>query len=390
MSRTHWLNSPDKSFIMIYLDNAATTLVPEEVIRVISESLSRVYGNPSSIHGEGRKARIVIEKARRAIASLLNVQPGEIVFTSGGTEGNNAILWSCFHDLGIKCFITSPLEHPSVINTLAAIKQHGGARVLFVNRLPDGHIDPYHLEQLIVENPESLVCLMHANNEIGNLLPVKTVAALCRKHGALFHSDMVQTIGKFHTDIRALGPDFAVASAHKFHGPKGVGFMFVKSRAGMRPFIAGGAQERSLRAGTENVSGIAGMAAALEWISQDLDESRALITSLKDSLISGIRSGLPEIGFNGDPDRSSLHTIVNLRLPDYLDPDLVLPRLEQYGICASSGSACSSGSHKGSHVLRALDPEEKHPSLRISFSKFNTHQDVDHLLGALKKLIEYR
>jgi len=350
------------------------------------EALLRNYGNPSSIHEAGRHARVEVERARRTVAGLLNARPGEVFFTSGGTESNNAILWGCCKDLGHKHFISSRLEHPSVLQTLQALERYMGCQVSFVETNRKGLIDLDHLEELLKETPASVISLMHANNEIGNILPVIEVKSLSEKYGALFHSDTVQTVGKMEVDIQQLGFDFAVVSGHKFHGPKGVGAMYVKSGTRLEAFMQGGAQERMMRAGTENVYGILGMAKALELSCSEMSTIRESIKEIKDYLLKKLQEEIPGLSFNGDARGNSLHSILNISLPQGVDADLLLPRLDMAGICISTGSACSSGSNKPSHVLTALGVDQKIPNLRISFSRYNTLDEAKRLVEVLKEI----
>ncbi len=368
---------------IIYLDNAASTPVEGAVLDVMAACQRDIFGNPSSLHEEGRKARVAVEQARRGIARLMNVSPSEVFFTCGGTEANNAILWGCARDREHKHFITSRLEHPAVLKPLQVLRQAMDIHVHYVNVDPLGHIDTGHLADLLKRYPGAVVSLMHANNETGNLLPVKAVAALCKEHQAPFHSDTVQTVGKFNIDIDYLGIVYAVASAHKFHGPKGVGFMIVRSGHFFEPFITGGGQERNMRAGTENVCGIVGMAKALELASERMEGDMNHIAALKTECVRLLREQLPDITFNGDAEGASLHTILNLSLPVGTDPEMLLPKLDIAGICVSSGSACASGSSKGSHVLEALGVDPQRPSLRVSFSRFNTMDEIAALVKSL-------
>lgn len=372
---------------LIYLDNAASTPMSEAVITAMKNCMLDVYGNPSSVHEQGRRARVLIEQSRRSIAKLLKVSPAEIFFTSGGTEANNAILWGCYHDLHIKHFVTSQLEHPAVLQCLEAIQKNQGIHIHFVDITENGHINTGHLEALLAQYPGALVSLMHANNETGNLLPVNAVSDLCKKYSALFHSDTVQTIGKFHTEISNLGFDFAVASAHKFCGPKGVGFMYVRAGHFFNAFIRGGGQERNMRAGTENVYGVVGMAKALEEAYETMDEDMKHINGLKADCMQLLKQHIPGVKFHGDAEGSSLHTILNVSLPAGIDGEMLLPALDIEGICVSSGSACASGASKGSHVLAALGADGNRPSLRVSFSRYNTPGEVTKLVDVLKRIV---
>ncbi len=372
---------------LIYLDNAASTPMSEAVIAAMNDCMRDVYGNPSSVHDQGRRARVLVEQSRRTIAKLLQVSPAEVFFTSGGTEANNAILWGCYHDLQIKHYITSRLEHPAVLQCLEAIRSNYGIHIHFVDITENGHVNTEHLEALLAEFPDALVSLMHANNEIGNLLSVNVVSGLCKKYNALFHSDTVQTVGKFHTNISKSGFDFAVASAHKFHGPKGVGFMYVRSGHFFKAFIRGGGQERNMRAGTENVYGIVGMAKALEEAHENMEKEIKDIKGLKTDCMHLLKQHIPEIKFHGDAEGSSLHTILNVSLPEGVDGEMLLPALDIEGICVSSGSACASGASKGSHVLAAIGADSNRPSMRISFSRYNTEAEIKKLVEVLRRKV---
>lgn len=371
---------------VIYFDNAASTQVAGPVIEAMSSCMRDYPGNPSSTHEAGRKARIMLENARRSVASALHALPSEIFFTSGGTEANNAILWGCCKDLHRQIFITSRLEHPAVLNTLDALVRYMGVGLKYVNFDALGHADLNHLESLLKEHRGAVVALMHANNETGNLLPVKTVAELCMKYDALFHSDMVQTIGKFNISLPAHQIDFAAGSAHKFHGPKGVGFIYVAKGRSFKPFLTGGGQERGMRAGTENLCGIIGLARALEWSLKSLDHSMLHVQSLKEYLIKALREEIPGTRFNGDIGKHSLYSILNFTLPEGKGSGMLLPLLDMAGICVSSGSACASGASLESHVLAALNVDPNDPSVRVSFSRHNTLDEVKRFVDVLKSL----
>ena len=373
---------------LIYLDNAASTPLREEVLDVMHDCMQHIYGNPSSVHEQGRKAKVVVEQARRSVAGLMGVTPSEIFFTSGGTEAINTLLNRCVADLSRRRFITSRLEHPAVLNCLDQLSAESKIEVHYVENDTKGHINITHLGELLSIHNDAVVALMHANNEIGNLLPVKTVSELCQKHDALFFSDTVQTIGKYQVLLPKLGIDFAVASAHKFHGPKGVGFMYVRSSHPVNSFLRGGGQERNMRAGTENVYGIAGMAKALELSHLQMEADQKHIYGLKQTCISLLREKIQGVQFNGDAEGSSLHTILNVSLPGGLDPEMLLPALDIDGICVSSGSACSSGSIKRSAVLNALNAESGRPSVRVSFSRFNTADEVGYFVDRLRAIYQ--
>jgi cysteine desulfurase len=371
---------------MIYFDNAASTPVFDAVSDYMYNLQKEVFGNPSAMHAFGRKARVEVERARTIIAKMMKVHPSEIFFTSGGTEANNAILWGCAKNLGRKVFITSPIEHPCVLNTLEAIKQQMTVEVHFVEIDKNGCINIEHLEQLLRASKNAVVSIMHANNEIGTMAPMKQISALCKTYGALFHSDIVQTVGKYSINLNDLGVDFAAASAHKFHGPKGVGFMYVNSNSFFKSYISGGMQERNMRAGTENVVGIAGMGMALKLALDDIENTVEFISSVKMELINLVTKELPEIFINGNQFEHSLYSLVNLSLPEKYNKETLLANLDIEGIAISTGSACSSGSGKGSHVLKEIGSSNERSAIRASFSRFNKVEEVHKFVEALKKI----
>ncbi|EAR00928.1 cysteine desulfurase family protein [Maribacter sp. HTCC2170] len=378
----------------IYLDNAATTQIREEVIMKMSKALSSYYGNPSSTHGFGRTAKTAVESARKTIAKQINAHPSEIVFTSGGTEADNMILRCAVRDLGVNTIITSRIEHHAVLHTSEDLVQECGIGLKFVELDADGNPDLSHLEQLLQENDsKKLVSLMHVNNEIGNLLPIDEVAILCKDNDALFHSDTVQSIGHFEWDVAKTPIDFMAAAAHKFHGPKGVGFAFIRMNSGLKPFISGGAQERGNRAGTESVHNIIGLEKAFSMAYEELYEESTYVANLKKYFIENIQKNIPEVSFNGLSGdlQKSTYTLVNLCLPISQEKALMLLfHLDIKGIACSKGSACQSGSDAGSHVLKEVLSEEnlKKPSLRFSFSKYNNKQELDYTISVLKEFVE--
>lgn len=371
---------------LIYLDNAASTPLEDSVIEHMMVCMKDSFGNPSSVHEAGRRARVLLENARRQVAGFMCVAPSELFFCSGGTEANNAVLWGAVRDLKCRHLISCATEHPAVLNTLGRIAACEKLPVHFVDLDEKGHVRLEHLAFLLQKHQPAIVSLMHSNNETGNLLPVKAVTSLCREHGALFHSDTVQSVGKFHLDMQKLDMDFAVASAHKFHGPKGVGFMIVRRGRFFEPFIDGGGQERNMRAGTENLCGIVGMAKALEIAHINMKRDQKHIAGLKQACMDLLQEKTGGIRFNGDASGSSLHTILNVSLPSSVDAEMLLPRLDIAGICVSSGSACASGAHKGSHVLSAMGVDTNLPSLRISFSRHNTLDEIHRLVEVLSGL----
>lgn len=374
----------------IYFDNAATTPMRKEVITSISEVMEKCFGNPSSTHAFGRTAKTYIETTRKEIAKLINAAPQEIIFTSGGTESDNMILHCAVKDLGVKRILSSPIEHHAVLHAIEALEQMFGISSAYVNVNERGEVDLEHLESLLEQSDEkTLVSLMHVNNEIGNILDLNAVGSLCRKNGAYFHTDAVQGIGHFTYDMEHLAVDFLSAAAHKFHGPKGIGFSYVRKNSGLQPFIHGGSQERGLRAGTESVHNIVGMNEALKLAYQHLEVEKQQIEGIKNYFIEQIQDLFPEVTFNGmcqDP-QNSTYTLVNVALPIPKEKALLLDfHLDLNGIACSKGSACQSGSSSGSHVLNSIRTSEQAdwPSLRFSFSVFNTKEEVDRLIQVLK------
>jgi len=371
----------------VYLDNASTTQLRPEVVQEMTKVLSEDYGNPSSTHSFGRNAKSILELSRKAVARQLNASAQEIIFTSCGTEANNWILRSAVKDLKVKRIITSKIEHHAVLFTVQALQKEFDIQVDYVAIKPNGEIDITDLVELLSRETKTLVSLMHVNNEIGNLLDVDKVARICVQHNALFHSDMVQSVGKTEIDLQHLPIDFMVASAHKFHGPKGVGFAYIKKNSGLQPLFYGGEQEKGLRPGTEAVHQIAGMAKALELSYANLETERNQISELKNYLIAQLEVEFPAFVINGTLD--GIYTILNVLLPFSEDKTaMILFHLDMKGIAVSRGSACQSGSIKPSHVLAEMLSNEdlKKPSLRISFSHFNTKEDIDLFMEGLKSI----
>lgn len=378
----------------VYFDNAATTQIREEVVDKMAGVMKEVYGNPSSTHSFGRSAKTLIEQARKTVAGILNVSASEIIFTSGGTEADNLVLNSAVRDLGVKRIITSRIEHHAVLYTLNKLQEVYGVKIEYVSLDDCGRIDLKNLEELLSASEEkTLVSLMHVNNEVGNLLDIKKVGGLCRSKNALFHSDTVQSVGHFELDLSQIPVDFTAVSAHKFHGPKGVGFAFIRKNSGLQPLIFGGEQERGFRAGTESVHNIVGLEAALKISYEKLDEERKYITALKRHFVDLLKKEVPGVKFNGDCDNfeHSTYTMINVCLP--VSPEkalMLLFQLDLNGIACSKGSACQSGSDRGSHVLNEFLSEEdlNKPSLRFSFSHFNTKEEVEYVVQVLKDFIE--
>jgi cysteine desulfurase len=373
----------------IYLDNAATTPIDPEVWKEMQPYFEQFTANPSSIHSHGRQAKVIVEKARKTIATLLNASPSEIFFTSGGTEADNTVIQSCVLYGGIKTIITSPLEHHAVLHTAEAWEKLGMVDLKMVKVDADGVIDLADLERLLSASPNALVSLMQGNNEIGNLLDLHAVGNLCEKYGALFHSDTVQTMGHFVHNVQELPVHFLVGAGHKFHGPKGIGFLYAKSGTKFSPLMHGGAQERNQRGGTENVYGMVGIAKALSLAYQEMAAHETHIKDLKTYFIQGLQDNFPGIEFNGlsaDLEKS-LYTVINVRFPQIQDGDMLLFKLDIEKISASGGSACSSGTSVGSHVLTALNPNAEGAAVRFSFSKNNTKAEIDRVIEVLRKII---
>lgn len=371
----------------IYLDNAATTPMDPEVLEAMLPFMKEDFGNPSSTHYFGRRTKAAIEASRKQVAALINAVPGEIIFTSGGTEADNMAIDSSVYDLGVKHIITSPLEHHAVLHTVEEISRHENIRYSIVKLLPNGHIDLADLERLLQNEEKSLVTLMHGNNEIGNLLPLKKVGELCEKYHAVFHTDTVQTMGHYKIDVKAIPIHFLTCGAHKFHGPKGVGFLYKSEKLKIHPIIHGGAQERGYRGGTENLYGIVGLAKAMEIAYRDLEAHQQSVQAIKTKMIQLLRENIPGITFNGDAEGSSLYTVLNVSFPHHEKGDMLLFNLDLAGIAASGGSACSSGSNKGSHVLGALGVDEKRHNIRFSFSKYTSEEDIRYAVEKLRELL---
>ena len=372
----------------IYLDNAATTPLDPEVFEAMKPFLTEDFGNPSSTHSHGRKVRAAIESSRKKVAELLNCTPGEIIFTSGGTEADNALILGSIQRYGISDAITSTIEHHAVMHTLETMASGGKISIHHVDLDEKGHVDFGHLEDLLKRYPNALISLMQANNEIGNLLDMKRAGELARQYQAYFHSDTVQAMGHYRHDMKDLYVCGMAAAAHKFHGPKGSGFMYVRKDHKINQLIHGGSQERDMRGGTENVYGIIGLAKALEIAYRDMDAHTRHIRGLKSRMIAKLRELIPGVSFNGDsenPDRS-LYTVLNVSLPESDENDMILFNLDLQGISASGGSACSSGASTGSHVLNALYPESRRGAIRFSFSKYNTTEEIDQAVIKLSQI----
>lgn len=373
--------------MQVYFDNAATTALDKAVIEVMVQAMNDTFGNPSSIHAHGRETKTIVEKARRTVAKLLNASPAEIFFTSGGTEADNMAIVRAIEAYGISHAISTPIEHHAVLHTLEELEKNGQIKLDFLRLDSKGNVDLAQLETLLQQNPRSFVSVMHANNELGNITDIKRIGELCEQYNAIFHSDTVQTMGHYVHDLTQLKIDFITAAAHKFHGPKGVGFLYINSRNKIKPLIYGGAQERNMRGGTENVYGIVGLAKAMELAYAEMEEHQQYIQSLKDYMKEQLLIHIPEVSFNGETEASkSLYTVLNVSLPSTDMGDMLLFNLDIKGVSASGGSACSSGSDIGSHVLRGIGADPKRPSVRFSFSKYNTKEEIDYVVQVLKEI----
>jgi cysteine desulfurase len=368
----------------VYLDNASTTALHPEVILEMTKILTEDYGNPSSTHGLGRTSKNILELSRKSIAKQINATASEIIFTSCGTEANNWILRSAVKDLKIERIITSKIEHHAVLHTALALENEYKIQIDFVKVKTNGELDLTHLVELLSDEKKTLVSLMHVNNETGTVLDLDRVSQICQEHHTLFHSDTVQSIGKTKIDLQKTPIDFIVASAHKFHGPKGVGFAFIRKNSGLQPLFFGGEQEKGLRPGTEAIHQIGGMAKALELSYQNLENQSQYIASLKQYTIEKLKVNFPGFKINGE---NTFYNLLNVLLPlDESKTAMILFHLDMKGIAVSRGSACQSGSIRPSHVLAEMLTADdlKKPSLRISFSHFNTKEDIDLLIEALK------
>lgn len=373
----------------IYLDNAATTPVAPEVVEAMLPVLKDGFGNPSSTHSFGRTAKALIEVSRRTVAKHLNCKPAEIIFTSGGTEADNMAINLSVNNLGVTHIITSKLEHHAVGHTAEAISKSNNIRVSYVNIDKNGKVDLNHLEELLTTNEKTLVSLMHANNEVATLLPLELVSKLCRKHNALFHSDTVQTMAHYTFDLKELDIDFITCAAHKFHGPKGIGFLYVNGKISASPLIHGGAQERGLRGGTENIYGIVGLAKAMDLAYEDVSAHQKHVQSLKSYMIDAFNDYFEQVDYHGSIDpETSLYTVLNVCFPKTEKAAMLLFTLDLKGIAVSGGSACSSGANKGSHVLEGIGADMDRPNVRFSFSRYTTKQEIDYAIEQVKNVFE--
>lgn len=372
----------------VYLDNAATTAVAPEVIEAMVPVLKESFGNPSSSHAVGRKSRVLIEQSRRSVAKFLNCHPSCIYFTSGGTEADNLALRSAVRDLGCTRIITSEAEHSAVIKTAQSLQRSNGVELDLVHHLENGQVDLDHLQSLLAQDGKTIVSLMHANNEVAVLQDIEVIGKMCQNHGALFHTDTVQTMCHYSFDLEALPVDFITCSAHKFHGPKGVGFLYIRKGLQVSGQIEGGSQERAVRGGTESTHNIIGLARAMELAYSDLEGHQSHVRGLKAQMVEGLKGAFEDIRFNGASDEmDKLYTVLNVSFPPHPKSGMALFLLDLEGVACSGGSACSSGATLGSHVLRALkfhDP--KRASLRFSFSRYNTQEDIDYALKAIQRV----
>lgn len=373
----------------VYLDNAATTPVAPEVADIMAECIREDFGNPSSTHTFGRKSKGLIETSRRTIAKHLNCLPKEIIFTSGGTEADNMAILCAINDLKVERIISSPIEHHAVSHTVEHHCAQRNVELVMVRLDEKGHVDVSHLSELLAAGSKTLVSLMHANNEIGNLMDLRRIGEICRESGAYFHSDTVQTMGHYAFDLKDLNVDFVTCAAHKFHGPKGVGFLYVNERIPFHAIIHGGAQERGLRGGTENLYGIVGLAKAMDLAYEDVEGHQQHVQELKSYFISELQNKLPDVGFHGDitPEKS-LYTVLNVCFPPHEKSGVLLFTLDMRGVACSGGSACSSGSNKGSHVLEGIHADMSRPNARFSFSRYTTKEEIDFALEQICAIYE--
>jgi len=372
----------------IYFDNAATTPLDSAVLEAMMPYLTQHFGNPSSIYSYGRESRMAIENARKSVAKILNAHPAEICFTSGGTESSNTAITAAVRDLGCKHIISSVIEHHATTHTVEYLYHNGEAALSYVKLLPNGHIDVENLEQLLSESAEKcLVTLMHANNEIGNMIDLHVIGNLCKKYNAIFHSDTVQTVGHFPFDLRNTPVHFITGAGHKFHGPKGVGMLYINENIKIKPFLNGGSQERNMRAGTENLYGIVGFAKALELATEHYEKDSTYIKQLKVYMMAQLQQNIAGVSFNGDVLGASLYAVLSASFPKTEKSEMILFNLDINNICASGGSACTSGADQGSHVIRAINNNPNQVTVRFSFSNQNTKEEIDYVVEKLKELI---
>jgi len=374
--------------IKVFFDNAATTPMAPEVIDVMTDIMKNHYGNPSSQHSFGRATRSIIETSRKKIANFLNTSPGNIFFTSGGTEADNMAIKCGIKDHNITHAITSKLSHHAVLHPLEELEKSGVIKLSYVEVNEKGQVSLSNLKELLESHPRTFVSILHANNEIGTIQDITAIGDICKEHNAIFHSDTVQTMAHYRYDLQKINVDFIAASAHKFHGPKGIGFVYISDNIKISPLLSGGSQERNMRAGTENLIGIAAISHAMEMAYEKMEEETEYIKRIKSHMIAELKKHIPQVKFNGmcDDIDNSLYTVLSCSFPETPMAEMLLFNLDIKGIACSGGSACTSGSNKGSHVIQEINPNSKRPSVRFSFSKYNTIEEVDYVVDVLKGL----
>ena len=374
--------------IKVFFDNAATTPMAPEVIDVMTDIMKNHYGNPSSQHSFGRATRSIIETSRKKIADFLNTSPGNIFFTSGGTEADNMAIKCGIKDHNITHAITSKLSHHAVLHPLEELEKSGVIKLSYVEVNEKGQVSLSNLKELLESHPRTFVSILHANNEIGTIQDITAIGDICKEHNAIFHSDTVQTMAHYRYDLQKINVDFIAASAHKFHGPKGIGFVYISDNIKISPLLSGGSQERNMRAGTENLIGIAAISHAMEMAYEKMEEETEYIKGIKSHMIAELKKHIPQVKFNGmcDDIDNSLYTVLSCSFPETPMAEMLLFNLDIKGIACSEGSACASGSNKGSHVIQEINPNSKRPSVRFSFSKYNTKEEVDYVVDVLKGL----
>ena len=374
--------------IKVFFDNAATTPMAPEVIDVMTDIMKNHYGNPSSQHSFGRATRSIIETSRKKIADFLNTSPGNIFFTSGGTEADNMAIKCGIKDHNITHAITSKLSHHAVLHPLEELEKSGVIKLSYVEVNEKGQVSLSNLKELLESHPRTFVSILHANNEIGTIQDITAIGDICKEHNAIFHSDTVQTMAHYRYDLQKINVDFIAASAHKFHGPKGIGFVYISDNIKISPLLSGGSQERNMRAGTENLIGIAAISHAMEMAYEKMEEETEYIKGIKSHMIAELKKHIPQVKFNGmcDDIDNSLYTVLSCSFPETPMAEMLVFNLDIKAIACSGGSACTSGSNKGSHVIQEINPNSKRPSVRFSFSKYNTIEEVDYVVDVLKSL----
>ena len=372
----------------VYLDNAATTPISKEIIELMSSLMKHQFANPSSTHSEGRKSKTIVEESRTIIAKILNTYPRNIFFTSGGTESDNMAIKMSIENYNIKHAITSRISHHAVLYPLEKLAKENKIKLSYVKLDKNGLVSFSDLENLLENNSRTFVSIMHANNEVGVIQDIKKIGLICQKYNAIFHSDTVQTIGHYHIDLQKINIDFLAASAHKFHGPKGIGFIYISDNVKISPLIIGGAQERNMRAGTENIHSISALAKAMQLAYENLDNDMIYIKKIKSYMIEKLKLYIPDVQFfsNSNDLDNSLYTVLTVSFPLTKNSEMLLFNLDIAGVSCSGGSACASGSNKGSHVLSYFDPNAKRTGIRFSFSKYNTFEDIDFTIQKLKDI----